>query len=205
MGQDCTQAPGADSREPSEQARLMVRRLLLAHEAWYDVEGACSVAGRAFDGHAAFSSHGEKYVLSRKAKLWEVDTGEHLLFLATPHLTAADVRADVAFMEGPALAELVHPAPNHMSTNLGLVWVCDETDEDALRLARRTRFRKNHRLGLWGWTDLRLAVVSLAALGRGSLVTNGAGKVLRPAIEANLGVASPKTEQEPDDMHGKEG
>lgn len=187
----CAPATG----EPSEAARLMVRRLLLAHEAWYDVEPACQVAGRAFDGHAAFSSHGEKYVLSRKAKLWEVDTGEHLLFRCVSRLTEDDVRADVAFMEGPALQELVHPAPNHMSTNLGLIWVCDCATPEAVRLVRRTRFRKNHRLGLWGWTDLRLAVVSLAALGRGSLVTNGAGKVLRPTIEANLDVASPDTEQ----------
>lgn len=146
----------------SPATRTLVRALLAAHEGWFDVESPACVAGRAFAGHATYREHGEKYVLSKRAKLWEVDTGEHLLFDAVAHLDAALVADYVSFMKAAALHELVHPAPNHMSTNIGLVLVADAVDEQAARTVRATRFRKNHRFGLWGWTDLRLAVIDLS-------------------------------------------
>lgn len=146
----------------SPAARTLVRALLAAHESWFDIESPARVAGRTFAGHATYREHGEKYVLSKRAKLWEVDTGEHLLFDAVPRLDAALLADYVSFIKTAALAELVHPAPNHMSTNVGLVLVADTIDEQAAHALRTTRFRKNHRLGLWGWTDLRLAAIDLS-------------------------------------------
>lgn len=160
-------APVDPIQMPSAGAQAVVRALLAAHEGWFDVEAPALIAGRRFVGHATYREHGERYVLSKKAKLWEVDTGEHLLFDAVPHLSAALLANYVTFMRDAAVAELVHPAPNHMSTNVGLVLVADAVDEEAARVLRSTRYRKNYRFGVWGWTDLRLAAIDLSRAASG--------------------------------------
>ena len=70
-----------------------------------------------------------------------------------------------------------------MSSALSLVIIADECTDEALRIAKKTRFRKNHRLGLRGWTDLRLAVVDLS---RNTVTTNAAGTKLTSVLEGNL-------------------
>lgn len=165
----------------------VVERLLLAHEAWYDVTRDAQVYGRRFAGLAAFHQHGERYVLSRRAKLWGVATHEYVLFDDVDALDAAALSDYLDFMRTRAV-ELVDPdEPDHMSTNLGLVLVAGRADPEALRLARSTRWRKNYRLGLSGWSDLRVAVVDLSGQGERRVVTNAAGKGMRATIGSALG------------------
>lgn len=170
--------------------QLVLERLLAAHETWFDVRRTHRVAGRSFAGFAEFHEHGEKYVLSKRAKLWEVSSNEYIFFDVADRLTTADLDELVAFMKGEALAEVVKPHANHMFSNLSLVVIANAVDADVERAVRRIRFRKNFRWGLWGWSDLRVAVVDLAG-GRddrmGRVMTNAAGKTLRATLEANLG------------------
>ena len=140
-----------------------------------------SFAGRTFPGYAEFHSHGEQYVLVKRAKLWEVDVHEHLFFECVDHLDEALLADLVSFMKTEAVKK-VEPKANHMTTYLSLVVVADEVDDKAAKAVRAVRFRKDFRLGLWGWADLRLAVVDLA---RAAVMTNAAGKSLRATLEAN--------------------
>ncbi len=190
-------AGAVSATSPSGDLRAQVlARLLAAHEAWFDVERDRTMAGRAFPGYAEFHSYGERYVLSKRAKLWEVANHEYIFFDTVERLEE-DAFADmVAFMETEALA-VVHPEPNHMSSNISLVVVADAVDPQVERAARRTRFRKNFKWGLWGWSDLRIAVVDLSGLrsgGAGRVTTNAAGKALRKTIEANLALAADDSE-----------
>lgn len=186
----CTDAQsciGCATTVPADAPSMLVlKRLLAAHEAWFDVTRDFHFAGRTFTGFAEFHSHGEQYVLSKRAKLWEVDTHEYIFFEIVEHLEEAIFRSDVDFMTAEAI-RMVKPAPNHMSSNISLVIVADAMDADVEPLVRRTKFRKNHLLGLQGWTDLRIAVVDLAGGLDGRILTNAAGKTLRPTIEQNLG------------------
>lgn len=156
-------------------------RLLRAHQSYYDVFENHEHAGRIFPGYAEFHTHGEQYVLIKRAKLWEVDSHEYLFFDFADRLDAERVSQDVRFMQEKAI-EVVKPQPNHMSSNLGLVVIADSVDDDAARLLKKTRYRKNFKLGLEGWSDLRLAAIDLA--GR-RVVTNGAGKDMKQTLQAN--------------------
>lgn len=180
------------SRQPGDLRMRLLDRLLAAHEAWFDVERGRTLAGRTFPGYAEFHSYGERYVLSKRAKLWEVANHEYIFFDTVDRLEGGAFADMVAFMETEALA-VVHPEPNHMSSNLSLVVVADAVDPDVERAVRRTRFRKNFKWGLWGWSDLRVAVVDLAGArsgGQGRVLTNAAGRALRKTIEANLALAA---------------
>lgn len=181
-------APCASPARIPLDAASATERLLAAHEAWFDVQRGYELGGDVFDGFAEMHAHGEKYVLVKSAKLWEIDTGELVFFKALPVLDAATLDATLALVKEAGFA-LVHPGPNHMSSNVGLVIVADSVEPEARRAVRSTRYRKNYRFGLWGWSDLRLAVVDLSQEGRGRFAVNGAGKSLLPTLEANLGAS----------------
>ena len=131
---------------PFAPKELIVKRLVAAHEAWYDVFTDYEFAGRTFDAYCEFHSHGEKYVLVKRAKLWEVNAHEYLFIDALDHLDAGTLDSYVEFMETRAL-EKVDPVPNHMQSSLSLVIVADRVDDEAKRACRKTRFRKNFALG----------------------------------------------------------
>lgn len=158
--------------------------MLKAHEAYFDVTAPYAFAGRTFTGYAEFHSYGEQYVLSRRAKLWEVSTHEYLFFDCLDRLDAAALEDAVSFMETRAI-EKVQPGPTHMSSAISLVIAADAVDEDAARALRTTRYRKNFKLGFHGWSDLRLAAIDASSR---RLFVNGAGKVLRDTLAANAGL-----------------
>lgn len=179
-----SQAAAQDSNGLRERAELLLTRLLHAYEAWYDVERDHEFGGITFPGYAEFHSHGEQYVLVKRAKLWEMDSHDYLFILPVARLDVPVLERLVGFMETSALAK-VDPKPNHMQSFLSLVVIAGHVDDDAARRLARTHFRKNFRLGIRGWADLRLASVDLA---RDQVTTNGAGKALAATLEANLHV-----------------
>ena len=159
----------------------LLDRLLRAHEGYFDVQENHSFAGRTFPGYAEFHAHGEGYVLVKRAKLWEADRHQYLFFDTLEHLDASALDAQVGFMRQHGL-DKVTLAPNHMSSDICLILIADSIDEDAALRLRRTRFRKNFKLGLQGWSDLKIAAVDLAAQ---RIVTNAAGRELADTLRAN--------------------
>lgn len=182
--------------KPSKEAVL--DRLLRAHEAFYDVSKDYEFAGRLFPGYAEFHTHGERFVLSKKAKLWEVDAHEYLFFETCEVLDEGLLKESVDFMIHEAVSK-VDPVPNHMTSYLTLVIVAESLEDGVRRVVGRSRFRKNFRFGLRGWADLRLAVLDLE---RGEVLTNGQGKEIRESLEANLRLAQ---ESWAADNHGERG
>ena len=180
--EDRPRAIAARSREGAQDpVRLQVlNRILAAHEGYFDVQRDYEYAGRLFQGYGEFHSHGQKYVLVKRATLWEVDTHEHVFLSAVEHLDLPWLSDAVAFMKDRGLAK-VDPQPNHKCTNLTLVVVADRADDDAWGLLRKTRFRKNFAWGLKGWSDLRLAAVDLSG---NRVATNAAGKPLADTLRS---------------------
>ena len=176
-----TARSGEGAQDP---VRLQVlNRILAAHEGYFDVQREYEYAGRFFQGYGEFHSHGQKYVLVKRATLWEVDAHEHVFLAAVEHLDLPWLADAVAFMKEHALAK-VDPQPNHMCTNLTLVVVADQADDDAWRLLRKTRFRKNFAWGFRGWSDLRLAAIDLSG---DRVATNAAGKPLADTLRSCMG------------------
>ena len=162
-------------------------RLLAAHEAWYNVHRDYEFAGRVFPGYAEFHTMGEKYVLVKRAKLWGVASHEYIFFVEESNLDADVLDELVSFMKTKAIDKVDPSEPDHMQSFLSLVMIADSVAPDVAKMVRRTRFRKNFKLGINGWADLRLAVIDL---GRMDVVTNAMGKDMKGSLEANLTVDS---------------
>lgn len=157
-------------------------QLIEAHGGYYDIQHDYDYADRSFTGYAEFHTHGEKYVLSKKAKLWEVNAHEYLFFTTLDTATDADVNDLVHYMTTSALQK-VQNVPDHMTSYLSLVIIADRSTPQAISTIKHTRFRKNYLLGFRGWADLRLALIDLETM---RVYTNGQGKELKRTLEANL-------------------
>lgn len=162
-------------------AHDVLERLLAAHQAYFDVERDHEFAGRVFEGYAELHSSASQYVLSKRAKLWETNSHEYMFFVTTDTIDVPGLEDLVAFMKTSAL-DKVTLERDHMSSYLTLVVIAERTASDVERMVRRTRFRKNFLLGLRGWADLRICVVSLA---EGTVCANAMGRDLVPTLRAN--------------------
>lgn len=88
-----------------------------------------------------FHAHSEKYVLSRKAKLWEAGSHEYVFVFSVPHLTEDIFNAcrDYAYEHGMAKVE---PGPNHMYSYITAMFLCDTCEKAAKKALRRCRMPK---------------------------------------------------------------
>lgn len=165
----------------TSRAEEVLSKLLLAHEAYYDVTRNAALCGREFDGHAAFESSTSRYVLVKRAKLWEANVFEHILFDRVPSLTEDVLNDYLAFVKERLIPSL-HIGHDHMTTYVSLVFIADQVSEEMRRTVAHTRYRKNIMGGLRGWIDVRLAVIDLDD---SRVITNPQGKVLRRTLEHN--------------------
>ena len=169
----------------SEMRDDLFERVVAAHTSCYDIIRDHQFEGRTFPAFASFHTYGEQYVLIKRAKMWEVETHDYMFLEKADVLDAATLEADIQFVTTKGLAK-VSPGPNHMSSALTLVVVANQVDDDAMKLARKAKFRKNYKFSLHGWTDLRVAVVDLSRASGKQVVTNAAGKGLAKMLNGNL-------------------
>ncbi len=189
---DCLADGGMDtenSEKPCEQpdeANRVLDRLLEAHRTWFDVTRDYEYAGQSFEGYAEFHSHGEKYVLVKKAKLWEVDAAEYIFFKQVDVLSDALLDELLEFMKTQAVGK-VDPAPNHMKSYVSLVIIAKQLAPGVDKRVTRSKFHKTYMFGLRGWAELRLCAVDLTSR---RVLTNAEGKAMRHALEENSGFAA---------------
>lgn len=181
----------SDAPQPTDDTHLVLERLLAAHEAFFDVTRDYEYAGRCFGGYAEFHSLGEKYVLTKKAKLWEVAAHEYLFFQEVDELDEATFEDCLEFMKTRAV-EKVEPKPNHMTSYVSLVIIAKKADPAVVKRLRRTSYHKTYKFGFQGWAELRLCLVDL---GVGQVATNSMGKTMKPLLERNAGFATASTKK----------
>jgi hypothetical protein len=121
----------------------------------------------------------EKYVLSRKAKLWAVEVNDYLYLFSVPKLEKEQAQACVLFSIENALP-LVKPHKEHMYSFITAVFLADEAERDALEFIRRRRFSKNYIFGIYGSSPLKTAALDIA---REKIVSNNMGRDLRTQIK----------------------
>lgn len=149
-----------------------LERVLRSYEAYYTVSREASPP---FAARAVFHAHGEGYFLTRRAKFAELDSHEYAFFARVPVLTPEGVRdlARRAWEEGLAG---IDPAPNHRASDVLLLILTDDLTPEAEKALRRTRLARSYRLGLRGYSHLRLAAMEPATL-RAAANPMGAGLV----------------------------
>lgn len=121
-------------------------------------------------------AHSEKFVLSKKAKLWEADSHEYVYIFDCEHLTKELVDKWISYVYGEGL-KLINPKPGHMYSYLTAVFVCISSDKDAIIALKKCRLHKNFRFSLHGWMDFHTALVLTGDVpDRHRVITNPSGR-----------------------------
>ena len=133
-----------------------------------------------------YFEYSEKYLLSKKAKIWEADCEDFLYLFSVEELTAETLEAcrKYAWEDGLASA---HIGPGHMYSYITVVFLAERADENVQNALKKCRASKSFRFSLHGWASLRAVLVTV---GEDKVLTNWAG---RDAGQAVSDVLYPKS------------
>jgi hypothetical protein len=166
-----------------KERSAIIDRFLNTYKSSYDIftgdivtDTAASLPLKAFCEHHTRS---EKYVLSKKAKLWAVEVNDFLYLFSMPRLEKEEAQACVAFSIENALPR-VKPHNEHMYSFISAVFLADEAAPDALKFIRRRRFTKSYKFGFHGSKTIKTAALDIK---QGKIVTNNMGRDLRKQIK----------------------
>ena len=144
-----------------------LNRLLLKYSGTFDIYQPYMILGREYPAYGYFFSHVEKYVLVRKANMWSADSYEHILFADPEELTDGhleEYRQAIAEYIEPTLilkGESL-PEPNHMYSYITIAVVTAKALSPEIKKAvRKFKFEKSYMHGIRGYSQARIAVVSM--------------------------------------------
>lgn len=167
------------------EAEKYLDRTLAKYSQMYDIYPSYSFGERTYPAYAYFSQHGEKYVLSKKAQLWQVKGFEHVLFLKTDKFTTEDAKEAHRLMEEEMAPIMVckgekYPEKDHMVSNLTVVYLSEKApDEDALKSISKFHFDKGYLFSFRGHADGRLVCCDME---NEKIYTNFAGRILKESF-----------------------
>jgi len=155
----------------------LFRAFLKAYAVYYNVKETPGKESP-FDGEAVFSSCEEQYFLLKGITLSETRIAEFVRFAVREHLTLNELEAldALAWSEGLAAAE---PGDGHKCSDVTLIILAETIDDNAKKHVKNCRHDKTYRLGLWGFSHYRLAVIERST---GTFFFNSQGAHLKPLI-----------------------
>ena len=153
-----------------------LERLLTAYERYYDINREDPMPP--FAAEAVFRLHDEEYFLIKSAKVAEQDSYEYVFFATVPELDEAKAAewADLVWKE---CLQRTDPKPNPRNTDAHLIILCEKMTEGARKTIAGTNPYKSYRLGLRGWSTLKLIAYETS---EGSIVHNRRGESLKKLI-----------------------
>ncbi len=150
-----------------------LERMLQGYEAYFDVE---RFSGREDNlplmAECRFYVHSEKYVLVKKAKLWDADSNEYVYIFSIPELTRElfERCKDHAYSDG---MKKIDPKPGHMYSYITPVFICDTCTPEAEKALKKCNIYKSFHFSWYGWMNLHTAAV---ILGENRVITNRMGR-----------------------------
>ena len=159
-----------------------LNKLLDAYSHSYDIDRDVEENGHRWIATATYYLRDENYLISKQHVLSAVEQHEYLYFYLTDHLSAADLEKQITLSKESGLSK-VKPHKAHMFSNVGLVILANTIDPEAQKIIKKTRFRKNYRLSLWGWTEYQLAAMEVST---NCFYANPAGAGARNIMEQNF-------------------
>ncbi len=151
-------------------------KLLCSFEAYYDIER--EHPQEPFAAEAEFSLHDEQYFLVRSARISEVDSKEFVYFATAQKLDASTLAMldERAWESGIGK---VHPHAEHRNSDVILIILAEQIDDEAFARVPKLRHYKSYRHGLHGWSHYRLIAIELST---GRTACNRQGRDLRRLV-----------------------
>lgn len=128
-----------------------------------------------FSAEAEFVSHNEQYWLVKAAKLADVDSNEFVFFALVDTLTKERLTEldKIAWERG---LSRVTPSSSHRNTDVTLVIIADNIEEDAFLAVKKLKHYKSYKMSLWGWSNYKAIAMELSLK---RLTTNRQGQALK--------------------------
>lgn len=103
---------------------------------------------------ADFFSRGEKYWITKSAKMWANEINEYLYVFSDENFDTETVNKCMDFAIDQTVS-LAKPHKEHQYTNALCVFVSDSIDKDALKALKKRSFSKSYNHSFWGYTLLK--------------------------------------------------
>lgn len=165
------------------QLETYLDNLIAQYEGYFDMQRPHTFAGSEILAYARFMRRTTKYMLTRQAQLYATEVFEHVFFVYASDLDEAAFAREKARIIA-AEQEYVQPNADHMYSYITLILICGHIEETVKRQVRRTRYTKNYRYGIQGYSTVRIAAVDL---GDQTFVLNRQGKELKSVITRAFG------------------
>lgn len=109
---------------------------------------------------AQFSIHTEQYMFVRSAKLAVIDSNDYVYFATQENLDISLLNdlCNTAWQRG---LQKVKPFNGHKNSDVTLIILTQNVLEKAPTAIKKLKLTKNYKLGFWGWSNFRIAVVEL--------------------------------------------
>lgn len=162
-------------------SKIMLPALLDRYRSSFDVEENYEVEDVLYDAHAAFNVTSAKYVLVKRAQLWQANSFEHVFFrrvdsLLPEHLEQFSRHLRDHFEPTLVCGGQKYPPKNHMYTFVTGIFLCDGAfSKEAVRKLKHMHFYKNYLFSVRGYCQLRLMAVDCTS---GTVIGNSAADEL---------------------------
>lgn len=153
------------------KAEQMLEKLKRFYASTFDLEDDHRLGTERFSLYGHFNVDNSRYVLVKKAKLWEANSQEHLFVRVWKEEDGPLDREALCRLLMPLeqIAEPQYvrkgekyPPKNHMYSFLTLVLLTDgEIEPDALQYAKKYKFSRTYLFNFRGYLETRLVLVSM--------------------------------------------
>ncbi len=130
----------------------------------FDLHKNYELGGTNYDLYAKYNLRSERYVLSKKAKIYGIENNEHTFFKYFDSIRESDFNKITSEIINN-VQDIVKPHPEHMSSNVNLVIIVDsnlsDIDEELIKVIKKFKYHKGFLFGLRGWADFGLILYSL--------------------------------------------
>lgn len=125
-----------------------------------------------------YFEHAENFIVSRKVNLWSADSEEFIYVFVIPNLTEESFKSSISFVESD-WQQHAHIGPGHMYTYITPLFICENAEQDAVKLLKKFRKYKSYRFSFWGWSEFHTALVDCS---NGKIFTNRSGRCIRKSL-----------------------
>lgn len=151
----------------------ILEHLLKSFERYYNINK--ETPAEPFVAEAQFHSHTEQYFLVKAAHLSDIFSNEYVYFAIVPELNCQVLKelSEKAWNTG---LENVNPVPGHRNSDITLFIIAEKADEQAMKMAKKIKYRKSFMFTFRGWSDFRLVAMETSSK---TLTSNRLGKDLK--------------------------
>lgn len=142
----------------------------------FDLYRNHTINNQKYDLYGRFYMTTERYLLTKKAKIFGIENNEHILIKKADALNRSiftEFKNDVVNI----IDDIVIPHPEHMSSIVTYVLVIDEginsIDPEISDAVNSFKYHRGFSFGLRGWVDVRILIVSLKD---GIVISNKKGR-----------------------------